>query len=46
MVITEPEPGYPDIRISGEGLSLEVATIMVKFLNDCLEEIRKETKLH
>lgn len=46
MIITEPEPGYPDIKISGDGLSLELAQIMVKFLNDCLEEIKKEKMVH
>lgn len=46
MVVTETEPYRFKVEIEGSGLSLEVSQIMVKFLNDCLEQIHKETKLH
>ena len=46
MVITESEPVQIDVKIQGDGVSLEVAQIMVKFLNDCLQQIHRETKLH
>lgn len=46
MVVTEIEPYQFKVEIEGSDLSLEVSQIMVKFLNDCLEQIHKETKLH
>ncbi len=46
MTITEVEPFKFAIEIEGSDLSLEVSQIMVKFLNDCLEEIHREVKLH
>jgi hypothetical protein len=46
MTVTEIAPYKFDIQIEGCDLSLEVSQIMVKFLNDCLNQIHKETKLH
>ena len=46
MIVTEVEPYNFKVEIEGSDLSLEVSKIMVKFLNDCLEQIHKETKLH
>jgi len=40
MVVREVEPYKFDIQIEGSDLSLEVSQIMVKFLNDCLEQIQ------
>jgi len=46
MVVREVEPYKFNIQIEGSDLSLEVSQIMVKFLNDCLEQIHRDTKLH
>jgi hypothetical protein len=46
MIVREVEPYKFTVDIEGSDLSLEVSQIMVKFLNDCLEQIHKETKLH
>jgi hypothetical protein len=35
-----------DIEIEGSDLSLEVSQIMVKFLNDCLQQIHADQKIH
>lgn len=46
MTVTEIAPFQFAIEIEGSDLSLEVAQIMVKFLNDCLQQIHRETKVH
>ena len=46
MTVTEVAPFQFAVEIEGSDLSLEVAQIMVKFLNDCLQQIHRETKVH
>jgi hypothetical protein len=46
MTITEIDPFHFSIKIEGSDLSLEVSEIMVKFLNECLQEIHADKKIH
>jgi hypothetical protein len=46
MTITEVSPFHFSIEIEGSDLSLEVSQIMVKFLNECLQEIHADKKIH
>jgi hypothetical protein len=46
MIVKEVEPYRFAIEIEGSDLALEVSQIMVKFLNDCLQQIHQDTKLH
>jgi len=46
MTITEVSPFNFSIEIEGSDLSLEVSEIMVKFLNECLQEIHADKKIH
>jgi hypothetical protein len=46
MTITEVSPFRFSIDIKGSDLSLEVSQIMVKFLNDCLQQIHADQKIH
>jgi hypothetical protein len=46
MTITEVSPYHFSIEIEGSDLSLEVSQIMVKFLNDCLQQIHADKKIH
>ena len=46
MTITEVSPFHFSIEIEGSDLSLEVSQIMVKFLNDCLQQIHADQKIH
>ena len=46
MTITEVSPYHFSIEIEGSDLSLEVSQIMVKFLNECLQEIHADKKIH
>ena len=46
MTITEGAPFHFAIEIEGSDLSLEVSEIMVKFLNDCLQQIHADQKIH
>jgi hypothetical protein len=46
MTITEVSPFHFFIEIEGSDLSLEVSEIMVKFLNECLQEIHADKKIH
>ena len=46
MTITEVSPYHFSIEIEGSDLSLEVSQIMVKFLNDCLQQIHADQKIH
>lgn len=44
MTVTEVAPFQFAVEIEGSDLSLEVAQIMVKFLNDCLQQIHADQK--
>lgn len=46
MTVTEVAPFQFAVEIEGSDLSLEVAQIMVKFLNDCLVQIHADQKIH
>lgn len=46
MTVTEVAPFQFAFKIDGSDLSLEVAQIMVKFLNDCLQQIHADQKIH
>jgi hypothetical protein len=46
MTVTEVAPFQFAIDIKGSDLSLEVSEIMVKFLNECLQEIHADKKIH
>jgi hypothetical protein len=46
ITVTEIAPYRFTIEIVGSDLSLEVSEVMVKFLNDCLQQIHRETKVH
>ena len=46
MTVTEVSPFHFAIEIEGSDLSLEVSQIMVKFLNDCLQQIHADQKIH
>jgi len=46
MTVTEVDPFQFAIEIEGSDLSLEVSQIMVKFLNDCLQQIHADQKIH
>ena len=46
ITVTEIAPFQFTIEIVGSDLSLEVSEVMVKFLNDCLQQIHRETKVH
>ena len=46
MTITAVSPYHFSIEIEGSDLSLEVSQIMVKFLNDCLQQIHADQKIH
>jgi hypothetical protein len=44
--VIEVAPFQFAIEIEGSDLSLEVSQIMVKFLNDCLQQIHADQKIH
>jgi hypothetical protein len=44
ITIVEYEPGRLNAEVEGSGLSLEVAQIMLAFLNQSLSDVRE--KLH
>ena len=46
MTVTEVAPFQFAVQIEGSDLSLEIAQIMVKFLNDCLQQIHADQKIH
>jgi hypothetical protein len=46
MTVTEVAPFQFAVQIEGSDLSLEVTQIMVKFLNDCLQQIHADKKIH
>ena len=46
ITVTEIAPYQFTIEIVGSDLSLEVSQIMVKFLNDCLQQIHADQKIH